>query len=148
MVEQQQAGTLFILFGVKDYVAALTVVASSGILCCNFHGAAELFGSGGNVERVQPLMIVTTRVFTHCDDINGPIGAHREINDGSGSHSNFGCDLFATPVIGGSFASGEHGHLPKGGAVISVEAKDRVVFARHKKNVVGTFSRDAQASDI
>ena len=60
VIEQQQPGTFLVLFGVEDYISTLAVVACARKFGGDVDWAAELLGSGRDVERVQPLMIIVT----------------------------------------------------------------------------------------
>ncbi len=58
-VEEEEGCSLGVLGGIEDYVAILGVVACAGIGCGDLGWAAGYFRAGGDVERVQALVVCT-----------------------------------------------------------------------------------------
>src|ERR1039458_5212981 len=109
---QQQPSPLLVMLGIKNNVPTLTVIAGSGKLGCNLDWPAKLLRSAGNVHRMEPLVIIATRVLTHRDYINCSMWAGCKIDYGSRSNSNFRRNLGAAPVVRCGRQRRERGQLP------------------------------------
>lgn len=111
-VDEEQAGALFLLCGVKDHESAGTIVAGAGIPGGDFDGTVETFGTVGGVESVQALVIVAGAVFRHGNDIDDRVAFCEAKDDGSGGDSNLRRDLRTTAIVGSGFAGQKSCDMP------------------------------------
>src|ERR1051326_7226408 len=93
----------------------------------DFYGGG-LIGQGGQIERVQTMVIIRRPVFGHGDDEDGAMRSFRQIDRGSGGDSNLRSDLTAAPVVGRDLAVRKHGNLLEKSARIGVESIHAVMF--------------------
>ena len=136
VIEQQESRALFVLLGIEDYESALAVVARPRKFGGNIDRAAELLGSGRDIQRVQALMVIILRVSAHGDEIHGAVRPRRHVDHGRRCNSDLGCHLPAAAIVGRAFVSFQSCDLPERAAVVGVEGIDCSVFADHEHNVV------------
>src|ERR1019366_5131088 len=82
-VDEEKAGTLFILGGVENHEATCAVVPGAGILGGDVDGAVKEFCASGGVEGVQALVIVAGAIFRHGDDVDDGVAGLGARDDGS-----------------------------------------------------------------
>src|SRR6202044_1467696 len=80
------------------------------------NGAAELFGTGRHVERVESLEVSRRRIdyqLGHRDHVDSAVSARRRIYYRGGRYTDLGRHLAASAVVGGGLIRAEHRHMPK-----------------------------------
>ncbi len=87
-VTQDEAGALLILRRVENDVAADAIVAASGISPGNFRRPIQQLGPGGEIERMQPLMINTAAVDAHSHHVNRSVRPGIAIDHRCSGNSN------------------------------------------------------------
>lgn len=108
MSQQQQARALFVLPRIKNHHAIPAVFARARILGVDINRAAKFFLSGREVQSVQALKVLTSRILAHGNYIEGPVRPGRGIDHGRGGNADFGVNLAAVASVRSGFTGLEH----------------------------------------
>src|SRR5438270_10688944 len=135
---QKQPNSLLILSGVEYDICPITVVAGSRIFRLNVYGTIEKLGTGGEIERMEPLM-VSGAALGHGDNIDGATRASFGIDDGSCRNSDLRLHLVAATRVGRGFSGFQHGGAPERCSRVGIKGVDRVVLGCRDQNVVRIF---------
>lgn len=130
-VQQKKTRAVFILLGIEDNlpVAAVRVRARVGGL--NGSRSAELLRAAGQIERVQPLIIIAATILTHSDKVNAAVRTGAQVYQRRSGDADLGSDLAAVPGVGGCLSGFEQRDLPA-----DVSGVNAIVFHGRKDYVV------------
>jgi hypothetical protein len=148
VVEEEQAGALFVLRRVKNHEAARAVVAGSGELSRDVDWAIVELIAAGSVESMQALVVISRAVLRHghkIDDAVRTAGAH---NHGRGGDANLGSDLAAAAIVGGGLTGLERGDVPDGRTGVGVEGIRDGAFGNHDQQIVRAASGGGNGMQI
>src|SRR5208283_954035 len=113
-------GTLLILRWIEHYIPSGTVVASAGIFCRNRDWTVVQLLASRRIQCVQPLKIVSRRIFRHGHRINHAIRSRRPPDDRRGRDPDLWRDLAAAPIVRRHFSRPECADVPDPTAGIGV----------------------------
>ncbi len=120
----------------------MRVVAGTGGGGGDFGGAVGELGAGGEVERMQALMVAPGGILAHADGEECAVGAAVAVDDWRRGDADFGRDLPAAVVVAGGFARGEDGDVPELRAGVGVEGIDGGVLGGDVEDVVECVADD------
>ena len=89
----------------------------------NFLRPAELFRPGGDVERMQALMIIPRAVLRHGHHVDGAMRAGGGVDHRRRGHADLRRHLRTAVVVAGLLTRKQSGHLPQDRASIGVDSR-------------------------
>src|SRR5438309_2484195 len=134
-IQQEQRNALLILSWVEYHIRPITVVAGSRIFRLNVYRTVEKLGTGGEIERMKPLM-VSGAALGHGDHVDGAIRASFGIDDGSCRNSDLRLHLVAATRVRCGFSGFQHGGGPQRCSRVGINGVDGIVLGYHDQNVV------------
>jgi len=108
-LQLQKAWPFIVLSRIKDHGSIHAAGAIALKRWRNRRRTAEKFFATGDIERVQTVKVISTRIFGDCDNVDG---ASRPIDDWRRSNADLWRYLAATAIIAWSLARQLRGNLP------------------------------------
>ena len=142
-VRQQQRRTLRVLACIEGHRAALHRVGRA-----DRDGAIELFRAGGDIERVQPLVIVGGAVLGHRHEVKRAVRPGTAVDHRRGRDADLRADLAAAVHrLGRALAAVQQRDVPQRRAAVGIEGVHRVIFGGDEHDVV-RGALDAQPREV
>ena len=131
-VRQQQRRALRVLARIEAHGAALRRVARG-----DRDRTAEQLRAGGDIECVQPLVIVRRAILGHRDDVERAVRAGIAVDDGRRRDADLRRDLAAAVHrFGRGFTALQQRNLPQRRAAVGVEGVHRIILGGHEHDIV------------